>query len=140
VSVPKEAPVIPSRRSEQVLCQVPASSLYLAIIRCAVSAMATHLNMRLDDMEDLRRAVDEACIVLMRDAVEGSDLTCLLLQVDEDTVQVSVRAFLDGEPAIGPGTPSWWVLRRFGDSVETSTDDQGLVTICVSKRRSTAGV
>lgn len=132
--------MMPTGRSEQVLCQVPANSLYLAIIRCAVSAMATHLNMRLDDMEDLRRAVDEACIALMRDAIEGSDLTCLLQSVDDDTVQVSVRAFTKSEPAVGPGTPSWWVLRRFGDIVETSCDDHGLTTICVTKRRSTAGV
>lgn len=127
--------MIPSRRNEQVLCQVPASSLYLAVVRCAVSAMATRLNMRLDDMEDLRRAVDEACIVLIRDAVEGTELTCLLLQLDHDTIQVSAQAVTRRVPSLAPGTPSWWVLRRFGDEVDTSADEDGHVTISVSKRR-----
>lgn len=136
----EEALLIPSRRNEQVLCHVPAVPLYLAVVRCAVSAMATRLDMSLDDIEDLRRAVDEACIVLMREAMEGTDLTVLLLQQDEETIVVQARAVTAQEPPIAPGTPSWWVLRRFGDEVQTVSDDDGHVTISVSKRRTAVGV
>lgn len=123
-----------------MLCQVPASPLYLSVIRCAVSAMATRVDMTLDDIEDLRRAVDEACIVLMRDAVAGAELTCLLVHQDEDTVLVQARTVTDQPPAVAPGTPSWWVLRRFGDEVRTDSHEDGHVTITVSKRRTAVEV
>jgi len=140
VTPAEEALLIPSRRNEQVLCHVPAVPLYLAVVRCAVSAMATRLDMSLDDIEDLRRAVDEACIVLMREAVEGTELTVLLVQQDHETVLVQARAVTAQEPQVAPGTPSWWVLRRFGDEVQTSADEDGHVTISVSKRRTAVGV
>ena len=40
---------------------MPANGTYLAVLRTATAGLAARLQMTLDEIEDLRIAVDEAC-------------------------------------------------------------------------------
>ncbi len=55
---------------------VPAEGAYLAVLRTAAAGLAARLNFTLDDIEDLRIAVDEACGLPLHDAAPGSSLSC----------------------------------------------------------------
>ena len=51
--------------------RLPADSAYLAVLRTATAGLAARINFTLDDIEDLRIAVDEACAILLPQAVPG---------------------------------------------------------------------
>lgn len=46
---------------EQVLIRVPASPVYARVVRLVTSGLASRLRFTIDDIEDLKIAVDELC-------------------------------------------------------------------------------
>src|SRR6202790_1022411 len=67
----------PERAAEdQVTIRMPAEGAYLSVLRTATAGLAARLDFTLDEIEDLRIAVDEACAILLQKAVPGSGLTC----------------------------------------------------------------
>ena len=56
--------------------RIPADSAYLSVLRTATAGLAARLDFTLDDIEDLRIAVDEACAMVLPQARADSDLTC----------------------------------------------------------------
>ena len=53
--------------------RLPADWAYLSVLRTATAGLAARLDFTLDEIEDLRIAVDEACAMLLPDAVPGRD-------------------------------------------------------------------
>jgi hypothetical protein len=56
--------------------RLPAAGAYLSVLRTATAGLAARLDFTLDEIEDLRIAVDEACAILLQQAVPGSVLSC----------------------------------------------------------------
>ncbi|MDO9377842.1 MAG: anti-sigma factor [Nocardioidaceae bacterium] len=101
----------------EVELSVPADGVHLSLLRTAAAAMAARLDFTLDDVEDLRMAVDEA--------------GALLLQQSGDDAMLTFSFFLDGPrlvlrcevptPAPRPPRPegfAWMVLTALASSVE----------------------
>ena len=106
-----------SCRRPEIEVAVPATSAYLSVVRTAAAALAARLDFTLDDIEDLRMAVDEACSILLTQVVEGSQLKCSFY-IDGATMTVSARAH-----APTPRPPSrdgfaWMVLTALTSSVD----------------------
>jgi serine/threonine-protein kinase RsbW len=119
---------------------LPADSAYLTVIRTATASLAARLDFTLDDIEDLRIAVDEACALLLVSAVPGSSLSCeFTLAPDVMRVSVTVHS-LDGEPP-STETFAWTVLTALAGEVASATGPDGKVTLDLAKRRAprTAG-
>ena len=57
-----------------VVLKLPAVGAYLSVLRTATAGLAARLDFTLDEIEDLRIAVDEACAMLLPAAVPGADL------------------------------------------------------------------
>lgn len=55
------------RTRDVIDLRVPADPAYLAVIRTATVGVAMRLDLTLDEIEDLRIAVDEACALLLAD-------------------------------------------------------------------------
>ncbi|MFD0854991.1 anti-sigma factor, partial [Actinomadura adrarensis] len=47
-----------------VTVKLPAAGAYLSVLRTATAGLAARLDFTLDEIEDLRIAVDEACAML----------------------------------------------------------------------------
>ena len=114
--------------------RVPATSAYLAVLRTAAAGLAARLDFTLDEIEDLRIAVDEACALLLPSAVPGADIRCAFV-VGSDTLSVTVSA-----PTIGGKPPrrdtfAWTVLTALAGEVESSVDADGLLTVGLRKQR-----
>ena len=62
--------------ADAVEIRLPADSAYLSVLRTATAGLAARLDFTLDEIEDLRIAVDEACAMLLPHAVETAQLTC----------------------------------------------------------------
>lgn len=117
-----------------VVLRLPAAGAYLSVLRTATAGLASRLDFTIDDIEDLRIAVDEACAMLLTQAVPGADLECTFeLTASAIRVDVSVLT-LDGlEPS--RDTFAWTVLTALAGEVDSSLDADNRVTLSLHKRK-----
>ncbi|MGN6251763.1 MAG: ATP-binding protein [Marmoricola sp.] len=99
--------------------RVPAESAYGAVLRMTTAGLAARLDFTLDDIEDLRMAVGEACALVLDHAAPDSELRCRY-EMDEKRIRVTMSA--DG--ATGPDVDSfaWQVLNALADEVRAGDD------------------
>ncbi|MEV0404646.1 anti-sigma factor [Actinoallomurus sp. NPDC050550] len=117
-----------------VTVRLPADSAYLSVLRTATAGLAARLDFNLDEIEDLRIAIDEACAMLLAQAVPGTDLTCEF-ELNDDAMSISVSVLtVDGlEPS--RDTFAWTVLSSLAGDVDASVGVDDRVTIVMNKRR-----
>ncbi len=119
---------------DRVVLRLPAVSAYLSVLRTATASLASRLDFTLDDIEDLRIAVDEACAMLLTQAVAGADIECSF-ELSADAIAVSVTVpTVDGEPPTRD-TFAWTVLTALAGEVDATADIEKNVTISLLKRR-----
>lgn len=119
---------------DRVVLRLPAQGAYLSVVRTATASLASRLDFTIDDIDDLRIAVDEACAVLLTQAVAGADLQCAFDLTDE-VIGVSVSV-----PTVDGVVPSrdtfaWTVLTALAGEVDATVDADSVVTIVLRKRR-----
>jgi serine/threonine-protein kinase RsbW len=120
---------------DTVSLRLPANTAYVSVLRTAAAGLASRLNFTLDDIEDLRIAVDEACAMLIPRAAADAMLDCTFeLKADELDVAVSLATTDGALPS--RDTFSWTVLTALAGSVD-ATADGATVTITMAKRSST---
>lgn len=117
-----------------VLLTVPADVGYLGVLRTATAGLAARLHFALDEIEDLRIAVDEACAMLLAIAVVDAELVCQFAVSDDAlTVAVSARA-QPGTSLPAHASFAWKVLAALTtDAVADMTG--GTATIRLVSRR-----
>jgi serine/threonine-protein kinase RsbW len=124
----------PSAR-DVVVITLPADSAYLSVLRTATAGLAARLDFTIDEIEDLRIAVDEACAMLLPQAVAGADITCEF-NLEDGAIRVGVSvATNDGEQP-SRDTFAWTVLSALAGEVDSSVDGDRRVTITLRKRGS----
>src|SRR5262245_45747594 len=115
---------------------MPAEGAYLSVLRTATAGLAARLDFTLDEIEDLRIAVDEACAMLLPQAIPGTDLECAFdLGAEEMTITVSVAAAQPRMPS--RDTFSWTVLSALAGTVDSRLGPGETVSIVLRKRRDT---
>jgi serine/threonine-protein kinase RsbW len=119
---------------DHVTVSMPAEGAYLSVLRTATAGLAARLDFTLDEIEDLRIAVDEACAMLLAQAIPGTNLECAFdLSAEEMTITVSVIA---AEPRIpAPDTFAWTVLSALAGTVDSRLGPDDQVSIVLRKRR-----
>ena len=124
--------------ADYVQVKMPAESAYLSVLRTAAAGLAARLDFTLDEIEDLRIAVDEACAMLLHQAIPGSALECnFALGRDLITISVSVPSLTPEPPA--SDTFAWMVLSALAGSVDAHVGDDDQLTIVMRKGRRASG-
>ena len=118
--------------------RLPASSVYLSVLRTATAGLAARLNFTLDEIEDLRIAVDEACAMLLPQATAGEDFSCAFT-LDDDALDVHVRVSTNGGSLPQRDTFAWTVLSALAGDVDSGVEPDGTVWIRLHKRRASLG-
>ncbi|MGS2613586.1 ATP-binding protein [Micromonospora sp. LZ34] len=124
----------PTTDDDVVHLTVPADGGYLGVLRTATAGLAARLQFALDEIEDLRIAVDEACAMLLAIATRDAELDCRFA-VTEDALTVEVTV-----PTVrGAGLPAessfaWKVLTALTTSASANVTD-GRATISLLTRR-----
>jgi serine/threonine-protein kinase RsbW len=113
--------------------RLPADGAYLSVLRTATAGLAARLDFTLDEIEDLRIAVDEACALLLPDAVPGSAMTCLFALSDR-SLAVTVRVPSRTGRVPRRNTFAWTVLTALAGDVETDVAEDGTVSVTLLKR------
>ena len=140
MSTPDGAPAEAPTR-DVVSVRLPASGAYLAVLRTTTASLAARLDFTLDEIEDLRIAVDEASALLIAGAVEGADLTSVF-EMSADSIHISVSTMTAGgtqgsSSSSAPARDSfaWTVLSALAGEVDAWTDPDGRQTISLVKHR-----
>ncbi len=113
--------------------RLPADSAYLSVLRTATAGLAARLDFTLDEIEDLRIAVDEACALLLPDSVPGAPMTCTFALADQSlAVTVTVPSRTGRVPR--RNTFAWTVLTALAGDVDTAVTEDGVVSVTLRKR------
>ncbi len=133
---------VSEEREDVLLLDVPSTGDYLSVLPTATAAVATRLGFSLDEIEDLRAAVNAAVGLLIpaepgrgrpfRRRSSDHALHCRLA-VGEETLKI-VLSRPKGEPLPDAGSYQWQVLRALTDEVEAEVGD-ATTTIRISQRR-----
>jgi serine/threonine-protein kinase RsbW len=116
-----------------VILGVPAQSAYLAVLRTATAGIAARLQFTLDEIEDLRIAVDEACAMLLAVAAPGSELACRF-EIAKTALTVRVSVPTNGVAQLPPAQSfAWRVLTTLAAEVAARTTAEQTAIQLVSR-------
>jgi serine/threonine-protein kinase RsbW len=120
--------------SPDVELRLPADGAYVAILRTATAGLAARIDFTLDDIEDLRIAVDEACALVLAQARAGSQLECLFW-LSDGAITVSVSGH-----SADPKEPSkegfaWTVLAALATEAKSAVEEDR-ITITLTRKAS----
>jgi Anti-sigma regulatory factor (Ser/Thr protein kinase) len=119
---------------DQVTIRMPADGAYLSVLRTATAGLAARLDFTLDEIEDLRIAVDEACGMLLAQAAPGADLECDFT-LGEDRMSIAVSTLASEPPPPARDTFAWTVLSALAGSADAWVGPGDRVTVMLRKIR-----
>jgi len=138
-------PVIP--HSEGTLgvveLRIPSKAEWVAVARLAVAAVANRLNFSIEDIEDVKLAVAEACTNCIQHA-EGSDQIQITCETGPEGLTVRVRDFGRGtrpegiksrdvdEPRVGG--LGVFLIRSLMDNVEYDVHPESGTNLVMTKK------
>jgi serine/threonine-protein kinase RsbW len=130
------APVSTRLDGDIVEVVAPADVAYVSTLRLTAASLGARCELTIDDIEDLRLAVDEACALLLPHASATSQLTARFeLAAGRLAVATSVSTLDASEP--DRDGFAWTVLGALATSVDVVKNDEKL-TISVVKAREAA--
>ncbi len=103
--------------------RLPAESAYVAVLRMTTAGLAARLDFTLDDIEDLRMAVGEACALVLENADPGGDLHAAF-DISDGSIRVSVSADSTDDAEPDEDSFGWQVLTALSSEVLTSREEQ----------------
>ena len=102
--------------------RLPADNAYVSVLRTTSAGLAARLDFTLDDIEDLRMAVGEACALVLPAAEDGTDMTCrFYMRSGLLTVVVSVESRTASTP--DPDSFAWQVLTTLAGDATSAVQD-----------------
>ncbi len=122
--------------------RIPSKAEWVAVARLAVAAVANRLNFSIEDIEDVKLAVAEACTNCIQHA-EGSDQIQITCETGPEGLTVRVRDFGSGtrsegirsrrtdEPTVGG--LGVFLIRSLMDYVEYDVGDGGTNLVMTKK-------
>ena len=118
----------------EVRLEVPASAAYFRVARMVAAGVGSRLGFTLDELEDLRIAVDELCAVVMGGQSEGK--LRLRYELDDDAITVEGMAelpdALGSAPQLSP--VSKMILGAVVDECQVSAGDHGPAFRMIKRR------
>ena len=122
--------VIPDEgQRADVELRLPADSAYVSVLRTTTASLAARLDFTIDDIEDLRIAVGEACAMVLPEADPATALLAeFFLAPGRLTVRVSVNGSEIGQPDFD--SFAWQVLDTLARTATAEvTADSFVVTL-----------
>lgn len=116
-----------------ITVELPAHSAYLSVLRTMTAGLAARADFTLEEIEDLKMAIDEACAAVLPSAVADAQMTCDF-ELSATGMRVAVSTTTNGGRLPEPDSFAWMVLSALTDSVQ-ATSDGSLVSVVLQKRR-----
>ncbi len=90
---------LPDIKDNVVVLNLPATSEYVSIARLSISGIASRLNFTVEDIEDIKIAISEACTNAVQHAYENHKKTGRIeikMTIDADRLEITVKDFGNG--------------------------------------------
>jgi len=119
--------------TDVVTMQIPADVSYVSTLRLTAASLAARCDLTVDDIEDLRLAVDEACALLLPHAGGGAVIAA---HFELTSGRLVVETSVATDDVAEPDTEgfAWTVLGALSSSVDVQQHD-GQLTIALTKSR-----
>lgn len=104
-----------------VLLDVPAAPAYIAVVRTAAAGLAARVDLTLDRIEDVRIAVDEACVMLVTPGEEDPPALSCAFTLQDESLEVEVSRAQVTLPEHSAFV--WAVLSALVDSLDHGVED-----------------
>jgi serine/threonine-protein kinase RsbW len=114
--------LLPAPSKAEVSLRVPADGAYVSVLRTMTAGLAARLDFTVDDIEDLRIAVGEACALVLPEALPGGDLEAEF-RLTPGTLTISVSVPTDGTRAADRESFAWQVLTTLTRTATTASDE-----------------
>lgn len=127
----------PSRPDgDAVEVRIPADVVYVSTLRLTAASLAARCDLTIDDIEDLRLAVDEACALLLPHAAADSTLDARF-ELTEGRLAVDTSVVTSDAAEPDRDGFAWTVLGALASTVDVHRDGERLI-ISVTKSREAA--
>ncbi|GAB3266408.1 anti-sigma regulatory factor [Alteromonas gracilis] len=102
--------------------RLPASSAFATVLRSTIAGLAARADFTLDDIEDLRMAVGEACAIVLEQADDDASLHC---DIDLGRGELTIHVAADVTDGHDPdhGSFAWQVLTALTTGVASHVED-----------------
>src|SRR5262245_30849545 len=122
----------PESRENVVRLSVPASLEYVRIIRLTGSGVASRLGFDVEEIENLRVAIDELASM----AIEAADggLLDIAFQSTENELRIEGRAPAKAGAEVGIDALTGQILKAVIDDYELRTDSGNVCFFCIARR------
>jgi serine/threonine-protein kinase RsbW len=121
----------------EVRLSVPAHGAFLTLVRTTTAAVAARIDLTIDEIEDLRIAVDEAAALLLPGVVPQARVD-VGYAFDADELTITLAAATASTTPPDQGGFGWTVLAALAGSVRADVAD-GVTTITLIHRRAFTG-
>jgi len=108
-----------------ITLRVPAEGAYVSVLRTMTAGLAARLDFTVDDIEDLRIAIGEACALVLPEALAGGDLVADFRQTP-GSLTISVRVKTSGRAQPDYESFAWQVLSTLAAQATAETADHHL--------------
>jgi serine/threonine-protein kinase RsbW len=105
-----------------VSLRLPADGAYVSVLRTMTAGLAARLDFTVDDIEDLRIAVGEACALVLPQAQPDGDLEADFRQT-HGKLTISVRVPTAGRTEPDYESFAWQVLSTLATEATASADN-----------------
>lgn len=102
---------------DRVRVEFPADTINMAIARSVAAAIATRADLTVDQIEDVRLAMDEATSYLIKIAATGTSITCDLW-VDGAAIHASMACATATATPPDPEPFAWTVLTALVNAID----------------------
>lgn len=124
--------------ADDISASVPAAAKHVLVLRTVTASVAAQLGFSVDEIDDLRLAVDEAAAHVLS---AGRAATTLTLRIAADGDRLMARLASDAQGADVPSRDafaslSWQILTALVEDLDQGTDGSGpFVTFAKSRPR-----
>ena len=102
--------------------EVPAQTINMSIVRTVAAAVAARVDLTVDQIEDVRLAIDESMAHLIKHASDDAVIRCKLT-ADDSTFAATLRCPTPSSETPDPEPFSWTVLTALVGSVDLALVD-----------------
>lgn len=121
--------------AQTVSLSVPPTPGYLALLRTVVGGCAGREGFTLDQIDDVKMAVDEAAVQLLRNN-NGESVT-VDIELNDTSIEVRVGAGVASEaPVIDESSFSWTILQALSDELRVDSTPQHCSVVLIKHRMS----
>jgi len=105
-----------------VRVEIPAATINMAVARTVAAAMAARADLTLDQIEDVRLAMDEGLAYIIEVVPDGAMVTCELCVAD-GVVSATLASTVASTTVAEPNPFAWTVLTALVGDVDLRVDD-----------------